>query len=43
MEKSDKVLSTQFSDEKSVTPQQSLEDEEWEEYRENKKDLTGQR
>jgi len=41
MEKSDKVLSTQFSDEKSVTPQQSQEDEEWEEYRENKKDLTG--
>ena len=27
MEKSDKVLSTQFSDEKSVTPQQSQEDE----------------
>lgn len=41
MEKVDKVLSTQFSDEKSVTPQQSQEDEEWEEYRDNKKDLTG--
>lgn len=41
MEKSEKVIGTQLSGDKSVTPQSSHEDEEWEEYRENKKNLTG--
>jgi hypothetical protein len=42
LEKQEKELSTQLSGEdKTVTPQASQEDEEWEEYREHKKDLTG--
>jgi len=42
LEKQEKELSTQLSSEdKTVTPQASQEDEEWEEYREHKKDLRG--
>jgi len=42
MEKAEKELSTQYSEERSTAiPQNSQEDEEWEEYRENKKDFSG--
>lgn len=41
IEKQQKEVGTQLSEDQAVTPQVSQEDEEWEEFREHKKDLTG--
>eukprot|EP00088_Acartia_fossae_P026917 TRINITY_DN276_c0_g1_i11.p1 TRINITY_DN276_c0_g1~~TRINITY_DN276_c0_g1_i11.p1 ORF type:complete len:255 (-),score=125.78 TRINITY_DN276_c0_g1_i11:1173-1937(-) len=41
LEKQEKELAPQFSDDKTVTPQASQEDEEWEEYKEKTKDFSG--
>lgn len=41
LKEQEKELGSQYSEEKPVTAQNSHEDEEWDDYRENKKDYTG--
>lgn len=41
LEKQEKELAPQLSEDSKITPQASQDDEEWEEYRENKKDFSG--
>lgn len=41
LEKQEKELAPQFSEDAAVTPQASQDDEEWDDYRENKKDFSG--